>query len=49
MKNRIVIALVHPLVLFNCGIIVMLNNKYLLSDITDVVMRKKINNHVAVL
>lgn len=49
MKNRIVIALVHPLLLYKCDIIVMLNKKYLLSDITDVIIRKKIHNHVVVL
>lgn len=49
MKNRTVIALVHQLLLINCGIIVMLNNKYLLSYFTDVIMRKRIHNHVAAL
>ena len=49
MKVRIVIALVHQLLHFNCGTIVTLNNNDLVSDITGIIIRKRIHNSVTLL
>lgn len=49
MNVRIVIALVYQLLHFNCGIIVTLSNNDLVSDITDVIIRKRIHNSVILL
>ena len=48
-KARIVISLVHQVLHFNCGIIVMLNSNDLVSDITDVIIRNRIYNSITLL
>lgn len=43
MKARVVLVLQHPLLLFNCSIIIMLKSNDLESQITNVITREKIH------